>query len=174
MQRNKERALASLSSATALSYIPYAYQHNYSLLFYQSCPAVFVFFFTPLDACQIIIQFLSQFTNLEVINCDFFSFVNQCAYRGDNCCCTGSVYFFQSSVSSGLHKIIYRQMRFIYFVSPVFQNMNDGISGYTWKYCSFDRSCVDFAVDLEHNIFFHGHPATVPESNHIFQLLPDR
>ena len=49
MQRNKERALAFLSSATALSYIPYAYQHNYSLLFYQSCPAVFVFFFTPLD-----------------------------------------------------------------------------------------------------------------------------
>ena len=43
-------------------------------------------------------------------------------------------------------------MRFIYFVSPVFQDMNDRISGYTRKYCSFDRSCVDFAIDLEHNV----------------------
>ena len=51
------------------------------LLFYDSCPSVFVFFFAPLDSCQVVIQFLGQITDLEVIDGDFFSLVNQCSYR---------------------------------------------------------------------------------------------
>ena len=52
------------------------------------------------------------------------------------------------------HQVVDGQVGLVYFVAPVTQDVDQGITGYARKYGSFQRCGVDFAGDLEHDV--HG------------------